>query len=73
MSLDNIAALELPCQVERLVLLQQRDPPGSPAAHKLAAIVGKIENQGIEVLLAPPPAWAGVKDLNDVVRVLSAA
>ena len=72
-SLDNIAALELPCQVERLVLLQQRDPPGSPAAQKLAAIVGKIENQGIEVLLAPPPAWAAVKDLNDVVRVLSAA
>ena len=72
-SLDNIAALELPCQVERLVLLQQRDPPGSPAAHKLAAIVGKIENQGIEVMLAPPPAWGGIKDLNDVVRVLCVA
>ena len=72
-SLDNIAALELPCQVERLVLLQQRDPPGSPAAHKLAAIVAKIEGQGIEVLLAPPPAWAAVKDLNDTLQALSAA
>src|SRR5262249_22283094 len=54
---DNIAALELPCQVVRLVILQQHDP---------------VEKRGLEVLLLPPPTWAGVKDINDVVRTLRA-
>jgi hypothetical protein len=72
-SLDNLGALELPCQVERLVLLAQRDRPGSPAARKLLAVVARFEAQAIEVLLLPPPAWAGVKDLNDALRTLRAA
>jgi hypothetical protein len=67
---DNIAALDLPSQVARLVILQQRDPPGSPAAVKLDAAITRFEEQGIEVLLLPPPAWAGIKDLNDVMRTL---
>jgi hypothetical protein len=72
-SLDNLGALELPCQVDRVVLLAQRDAPGSPAARALAAAVRWFEARAITVLLLPPPAWPGVKDLNDALRTLRAA
>jgi len=29
-----------------------------------------VEAQGLEILLLPPPAWAGIKDLNDLLRTL---
>jgi hypothetical protein len=69
-SLDNMAAIELVPQIDRVVILQQRDKPGSPAARKLDAITRYIEGQGVDVLLLPPPAWVGIKDINDVMRTL---
>ncbi len=53
------------------VILQQRDPAGSPAALGLTRAFAKLEAQGIEVFLAPPPAWRGIKDLNDTLRALT--
>jgi hypothetical protein len=72
-SLANIGALDLPSQVARLVILAQRDPAGSEAARVLRAVIKRLEAQGIEILLLPPPAWIGVKDLNDLVRTLRVA
>lgn len=72
-SLDNMAAIELPLQIDRVVILQQHDKPGSPAARKLDTIIHHIEQQGVDVLLMPPPNWAGVKDINDAMRALHVA
>jgi hypothetical protein len=47
---------------------QQHDQPGSPAARKLDTIIRHIEQQGVDVLLMPPPAWVAVKDINDATR-----
>ena len=69
-SIDNMAAIELPPQIDRVVILQQHDQPGSPAARKLDTIIRHIEEQGVDVLLMPPPAWVGVKDINDAMRAL---
>ena len=64
----NMAAIELPPQIDRVVILQQHDQPGSPAARKLDTIIRHIEQQGVDVLLMPPPAWVAVKDINDATR-----
>ena len=69
-SLANIGALDCPAQAARLVLLAQRDPAGSPAARDLCHAIERLEAQGLEILLLPPPAWAGIKDLNDLLRTL---
>jgi hypothetical protein len=67
----NLGVLELPAQVARVVILQQRDPPGSTAARQVAAGIAKLQAAGLEVLLLPVPAWPGIKDLNDLVRQLA--
>jgi hypothetical protein len=66
-SLANIGNLVLPAQVSRLVILAQRDPPGSSAARMSEGVIRRLEAQGVEVLLLPPPAWGGIKDLADLV------
>ena len=72
-SLSNIGALVLPAQVARVVILAQRDAAGSKAALALDTGIKKLQAQGLEILLLPPPAWDGVKDLNDLVRTLRVA
>jgi hypothetical protein len=72
-ALGNLATLALPCQVSRLVILQQRDAPGSEAAKALATAVARLEAQAIEVLLLQLPAWSGVKDVADMMRLLRVA
>jgi hypothetical protein len=67
-SLDNFAVLDLPAQVAQLVFLAQRDPPGSPAAKRLAAAVAQLKSVGLEVRLLRLPSWPGLKDVNDLVR-----
>jgi hypothetical protein len=66
-SLSNIGALVLPAQVARLVILAQRDPAGSQAALTLDRVIKRLEAQGLEILLLPPPAWSGVKDIADLM------
>lgn len=72
-SLSNIGGLVLPPQVARVAILAQRDPAGSPAARLLDGAVKRLMAQGIEVLLVPPPAWHGVKDVADLVHTLRVA
>ena len=67
-SLSLMAALRLPPQVARIVILEQRDLPGSPARRLLQRVVERFRGEGLEVLLVSPPAWPGVKDVNDLVR-----
>ena len=67
-SLSLMAAVELPPQVTRVVILQQRDPPGSPARAQLGRAIDRFRAQGRRVLLIPPPAWPGLKDFNDLIR-----
>lgn len=63
-SLSYLAALELPPQMGRLIILKQNDPPGSPAEKAMRHAVQVHRERGRTVLFAPPPA--GVKDVNDL-------
>jgi hypothetical protein len=69
----NMLALDLPKQVSRLIVLQQRDPPGSQAEGVLSRAIDRFWAQGREVMLLPPPAWPRIKDLNDLAQVLRRA
>ena len=68
---SNIGSLVLPAQVAQIVILAQRDRAGSAAERTLQRAIDRLQGQGIEVLLLPPPAWSGIKDLNDVARALA--
>jgi Toprim domain len=70
-SVVNLGVLDLPAQVAQVVILQQRDPPGSAAARQFATGIAKLQAAGLEVLLSPVPAWPGIKDLNDLMRHLA--
>jgi hypothetical protein len=70
-SLSLMAAIELPPQVTRVAILEQRDAPGSPARAQLRRVIERFRAQGRRVLLIPPPRWPGCKDLNDLVRRLA--
>ena len=65
-SLSNLTELQLPEQMGRLIVLQQHDPEGSPAAKQLARAIAAHRAKGRRVLVAPPPP--GFKDLNDLAR-----
>jgi hypothetical protein len=65
-ALSNLAHLELPEQMGRLIILAQNDPAGSPAAKQLARAITAHRAKGRTVLIAPPPP--GFKDLNDYAR-----
>ena len=45
-SIDNMAAIELPPQIDRVVILQQHDQPGSSAARKLDTIIQSHRGAG---------------------------
>lgn len=66
-SLSNIGGLVLPPDCP-LIILAQRDPPGSKAADSLEAAIARQQEKGREVRLAFPPD--GVKDINDLARGL---
>jgi hypothetical protein len=70
LGLSFMRIVELPARVERVVILAQRDPVGSNAQHGLEAVIQRFRLEGREVLLLPPPAWSGVKDLNDLAQRL---
>ena len=55
---SNIGPLVLPAQVARIVILAQRDRAGSAAERTLRRAIDRLQGQGIEVLLLPPPAWS---------------
>jgi hypothetical protein len=61
--------MQLPARVSRVVILAQHDEDPQPRA-LLRQIVERFRREGREVLLVPPPGWAGIKDLNDLVRRL---
>ena len=67
-SLSNIGGLILPPDCP-LIILAQRDPPGSKAADSLEAAIARQQERGREVRLAFPPD--GVKDINDLARGLA--
>jgi hypothetical protein len=66
-----MAVVELPPQIRRVIILQQRDPIGSKAEQGLPRVVERFRQQGRQVLLMPPPPWAGLKDINDFARRLA--
>jgi hypothetical protein len=70
-SLSLMAAVELPPQVTRVAILEQRDAAGSSARAQLRRVIERFRAQGRRVLLIPPPRWPGCKDLNDLVRRLA--
>jgi hypothetical protein len=64
-SLSLMMAMQLPSRVSRVVILAQRD--AEPQARALLRqVVERFRREGREVLLVPPPGWAGFKDLNDL-------
>jgi hypothetical protein len=65
-SLGNIGKLRLPEQIGPLVILAQRDAPGSKAVDALERAIAELQERGIDVRLAMPPV--GVKDVNELVR-----
>jgi hypothetical protein len=69
-SLSFMQRIELPAEVERVVVLAQRDAADSPARRGLDAVIERFRQQRREVLLLPPPAWPGLKDLNDLAQRL---
>jgi hypothetical protein len=70
-SLSFMAVVEFPPQIRRVIILQQRDAKGSKAEQGLPRVVERFRQQGRQVLLMPPPAWAGLKDMNDFARRLA--
>jgi len=62
-SLSNIGGLVLPDGCP-LIILAQRDPPGSKAEASLEQAIARQQEAGRDVRLAFPPA--GVKDINDL-------
>jgi hypothetical protein len=64
-AVSNLAALELPPQLGRLMILKQNDPPGSKAEKAVLRAVTHHRSQGRRVLFVPPPR--GVKDLNMLI------
>jgi hypothetical protein len=71
LSLSFMAVIDFPPQIRRVIILQQRDAKGSKAEEGLPKIVDRFRQQGRQVLLMPPPAWAGLKDINDFARRLA--
>ena len=61
-ALGNLAALELPPQIGRLIILKQNDPPGSKADQAMKRAVSHHRAAGRRVCFVTPPK--GVKDLN---------
>jgi hypothetical protein len=64
-SLGNIGAIRLPEQAGPLVIIGQRDAPGSKAIDALESAIARQQETGREVLLALPPI--GVKDVNELL------
>lgn len=64
-ALSNIGGLVLPPDCP-LIILAQRDEPGSKAIASLEGAIARQQEQGREVRLAYPPD--GVKDMNDLAR-----
>lgn len=66
LALGNLAAIDLPPQMGRLILLKQNDPPGSDAARLFDAGVKAQRARGHRVAWVEAPA--GVKDLNELAQ-----
>lgn len=67
-SLSNIGGLRLPDGCP-LVILAQRDEPGSPAVAALESGIARQQETGRAVLLAYPPADMDVKDINELATI----
>ncbi len=65
-TLGNMAAIELPDTSAGLIIIGQRDKPGSQAERALGSAIAFQQARGHEVRLALPPE--GVKDFNDFAR-----
>jgi hypothetical protein len=70
-ALGNLAALELPPQIGRLIILKQNDPPGSKADQAMKRAVTHHRAAGRRVCFVTPPK--GVKDLNVLTDMRGAA
>lgn len=65
-ALGNLATLELPDQMGRLIILKQNDAPGSPAEKVLMRGVQAQRARGKRVLFCEVPR--GVKDINELAQ-----
>lgn len=65
-SLDNLVSIVWPDAVSTVVVWRQNDPPGSPAARRMAALEANYRGQGKRVLFPTPPE--GVKDVNELAQ-----
>lgn len=65
-SVANLARINLPPAIRRVLLLADNDPPGSPAALALQKAVDRFLAEGRQVRIARPPQ--GFKDLNDLAQ-----
>jgi hypothetical protein len=67
LSVSGLARVQLPAQIERVLWIAQRDPPGSPAARALGQALRQHRRAGRRVAwILPPP---GTKDLNELVAI----
>lgn len=64
-SLSSMLALDLPAAIGEVLLLQQGDKRGSPAARLLWRVVDRLEEQGHKVYFWQRPVF--VKDYNELV------
>lgn len=65
-TIGNMAAMPLPPQAKRVVMLRQNDAPGSKAAQIYARGVERFRGEGRRVLEVPLPDE--LKDINDLAR-----
>lgn len=66
-TIGNMAAMPLPTQAQRIVMLRQNDAPGSAAARIYAQGVERLRGEGRRVLEVPLPGE--LKDINDLAIV----
>lgn len=70
-SLSNIGALELPPQAGPLVVVADRDKPGSKAVDALERAIAAQQGRGRRVQLVLPPE--GAKDMNEALQRMGKA
>jgi hypothetical protein len=70
-SLGNIGAIELPAQAGPLVIVADRDKPGSKAVDALERAIAAQQRRGRRVQLVLPPE--GAKDMNEALQRMERA